>query len=103
MSIRLFCIFMYLIIFNVAFLGSEARPPRFSKAPEKAAVVASEKRKSEKKKSKEEIEEEEEEEKELQLPSGVLSGSTLDLNIPPVVEVGLAIENLYSAYIIIQL
>ncbi|XP_063683056.1 protein PRRC2C-like [Bolinopsis microptera] len=66
--------------------GSEARPPRFSKASEKAAVVASEKRKSEKKKSKEEIEEEEEEEKELQLPSGVLSGSSLDLNIPPVVE-----------------
>jgi len=66
--------------------GSEARPPRFAKSTEKAAVAASENRKIEKKQSKEELEEEEEEEKELQLPSSVLSGSTLDLNIPPVVE-----------------
>ena len=69
------------------FSGSEARPPRFSKVPEKAATVASENMKSEKKQSKEELEEEEEEEKELQLPKSVLSGSSLDLNMPPVVEV----------------
>ena len=67
--------------------GSEARPPRFSKVPEKPASSSSDSRKSEKKQTKEELKEEEEEEKELQLPSSVLSGSSLDLNIPPVVEV----------------
>ncbi|KAL5268150.1 hypothetical protein ACHWQZ_G002116 [Mnemiopsis leidyi] len=67
--------------------GSEARPPRFSKVPEKPVSSGSATRKTEKKQSKVELKEEEEEEKELTLPSSVLSGSSsLDLNIPPVVE-----------------